>query len=123
MKNLALIVIGLFIYGCGSKSDKTNNDKEENKTVEKTIGLYEAADIDYDLGEVTSGLEGPGVDINGNLYFVNPFKSRSIGKFDATGQFEMFIDQLPEGSTGNGIRFGNKGFMYIADYTGQMYSK
>ena len=30
----------------------------------------------------------------------------------------MYIDQLPEGSTGNGIRFGNKGLMYIADYTG-----
>lgn len=118
MKNLALIVIGLLIYGCGSKSNKGNTEKEEDTKVEKSVGLYEATDIDHNLGEVTAGLEGPGVDINGNLYFVNPFKSRSIGKFDKTGKFDMFIDQLPEGSTGNGIRFGNKGYMYIADYTG-----
>ncbi|MEQ6120469.1 SMP-30/gluconolactonase/LRE family protein [Reichenbachiella sp. MALMAid0571] len=109
MKNIfPLILIALF-YSCKSDQQKTKN--VENN-------LYKTTDIEYNLGDVTSGLEGPAVDVNGNLYFVNPFKSGSIGMFDPPGQFQMFIDQLPEGSTGNGIRFGSRGMMYIADYTG-----
>lgn len=109
MKNILLLITVVLCCACQTKTEKTEN-KENN--------LYEAIDIEYNLGDVTSGLEGPAVDVSGNLYFVNPFKSGTIGMFDTQDQFQLFIEQLPEGSTGNGIRFGNHGLMYIADYTG-----
>jgi len=70
------------------------------------------------VGEYTSGLEGPAVDREGNLYFVNPLQSGSVGKVDTMGKFNLFIEHLPEGSTANGIRFGSDQSMYLADYTG-----
>lgn len=79
--------------------------------------LYQATDLVY-VGEYTTGLEGPAVDAEGNLYFVNPHHSGSIGKVDTEGNFSLFIDHLPEGSTANGIRFGHDQSMYLADYTG-----
>ena len=79
--------------------------------------LYQAVDYVY-VGDYTKGLEGPAVDSNGNLYFVNPFHSGSIGKVDSNGTFSLFIDQLPKGSTANGIRFGKNQKMFLADYTG-----
>ena len=79
--------------------------------------LYQAIDYVY-VGDFTSGLEGPAVDQNGNLYFVNPFHSGSIGKVDTNGDFSLFIDHLPKGSTANGIRFGKDDKMFLADYTG-----
>lgn len=114
MKSYLALLPALFLYSC--QSTTSNNESQDS---DGTAGaLYTAVDIDHHLGEVTSGLEGPAVDANGNLYFVNALKSRSIGMFDKAGNFNMFIDQLPEGSTGNGIRFGKLGEMYIADYTG-----
>ncbi len=85
---------------------------------ENTTPLYEAQDIPHFLGEETAGLEGPAVDKAGNLFFVNPFKSGSIGRFTPDGKFDMYIDQLPQGSTANGIRTTADGAMYLADYTG-----
>lgn len=79
--------------------------------------LYQATDLVY-VGDYTTGLEGPAVDAEGNLYFVNPHHSGSIGKVDTEGNFSLFIDHLPEGSTANGIRFGHDQSMYLADYTG-----
>ena len=67
--------------------------------------LYQAVDYVY-VGDFTTGLEGPAVDQNGNLYFVNALHSGSIGKVDTNGNFSLFIDHLPKGSTANGIRFG-----------------
>ena len=83
----------------------------ENKDV-----LYEATDFAY-VGEFTRGLEGPAVDNYGNLYFVNPFKNGSIGKVDSSGNFSIFIDELPNNSVANGIRFGKNQEMFLADYT------
>ncbi len=68
-------------------------------------------------GTFTSGIEGPAVDQNGNLYAVNYERQGTIGKIFPDGFSELFIE-LPEGSFGNGIRFDSRGDMYLADYTG-----
>ena len=78
---------------------------------------YQSQDLVF-VGQYTSGLEGPAVDQDGNLYFVNPTHSGSVGKVDSEGSFSLFIEHLPEGSTANGIRFGQDQSMYLADYTG-----
>jgi gluconolactonase len=64
----------------------------------------------------TPGIEGPGVDKNGNLYAVNFQKEGTIGKVTPTGEGSIFVN-LPNGSVGNGIRFHSNGHMLIADYT------
>ena len=65
----------------------------------------------------TSGIEGPAVDSEGNLYAVNYKKEGTIGIVRPDGSHGCFL-VLPEGSTGNSIRFGKDGNMYVADYTG-----
>ena len=84
---------------------------------EKKEENYIANDLAY-VGEFTIGLEGPAVDKQGNLYFVNPIHNGSVGIVDTDGNFNLFIEHLPEGSTANGIRFGKDQTMYLADYTG-----
>ncbi|WP_024772670.1 SMP-30/gluconolactonase/LRE family protein [Aquimarina macrocephali] len=64
----------------------------------------------------TSGIEGPATDFEGNIYAVNYQKEGTIGKITPEGKLSMFLE-LPEGSIGNGIRFGKPDKMYIADYT------
>ncbi|XSC42203.1 SMP-30/gluconolactonase/LRE family protein [Bradyrhizobium sp. RDT10] len=67
-------------------------------------------------GEYTSGIEGPAVDLDGNLYVVNLGRQGTIGKLPpGSAASEKFID-LPEGSVGNSIRFARDGTMFIADY-------
>lgn len=69
-------------------------------------------------GVFNAGIEGPACDAEGNLYAVCfGAERRSIGKVTPDGKAELFLT-LPEGSSGNGIRFGARGEMYIADYTG-----
>lgn len=65
----------------------------------------------------TSGVEGPAVDREGVVYAVNFEKEGTIGRITPDGKASLFV-ALPAGSTGNGIRFGNKGEMFVADYTG-----
>ena len=103
MKNLNIVVIGslLFLTYCNPPEPK----------------LYRASDYAY-VGTFTKALEGPAVDREGNLYFVNPDHNGSIGKVDKHGTFSIFVDQLPEGSTANGIRISEKGNLLLADYTG-----
>lgn len=64
----------------------------------------------------TSGVEGPAVDKNGNIYAVNFDHDGTIGKMNPDEKAEVFVE-LPAGSIGNGIRFDSKGNMLIADYT------
>ena len=83
--------------------------------------FFSCESVDYSkdytfVSEFTQGLEGPAVDAVGNLFFVNPIKNGTIGKISPDGEFEIFIDSLPNGSIANGIRFGNDGSMYLADY-------
>lgn len=65
----------------------------------------------------TVGIEGPATDRQGNVYAVNYGQEGTIGIVRPDGSHELFMT-LPEGSTGNGIRFDRDDFMYIADYTG-----
>ena len=65
----------------------------------------------------TSEIEGPACDRDGNLYAVNFARRHTIGKVNRDGECSLFVE-LPEGSTGNGIRFNRNGDMFIADYTG-----
>ena len=67
-------------------------------------------------GSFPQGMEGPAVDRLGNLYAVNYQKKGTIGKVSFAGKVSLFVT-LPEGSTGNGIRFDRKGNMFVADYT------
>ncbi|MEO9964990.1 MAG: SMP-30/gluconolactonase/LRE family protein [Reichenbachiella sp.] len=67
-------------------------------------------------GSFTEGLEGPAVDREGNLYFVNPNKLGAIARVSIMGQLEIYIDSLPNGSVANGIRIGSDGTLYFADY-------
>jgi gluconolactonase len=68
-------------------------------------------------GLFTGGIEGPACDRDGNLYAVSFGEKRTIGLVTPDGKAEKWI-QLPEGSTGNGIRFNQAGEMFVADYTG-----
>ncbi len=65
----------------------------------------------------TDGVEGPAVDMEGNLYAVSLKRKGDIGIVDKNGNAKVFVE-LPEKSIGNGIRFDKEGHMYIADYTG-----
>ena len=67
-------------------------------------------------GEYTSGIEGPAVDRDGNLFVVNLGKPGTIGKLPAGGSHSEKFADLPQGSVGNAIRFDRTGTMLIADY-------
>lgn len=102
MKNFSFILMLLILSSCLSKNQEKKNGESEDFVF---------------VGSYSLGLEGPAVDANGNLYFVNPKKNGTIGKVDFKSQnFEVYIDSLPNGSVANGIRFGTNGEMYLADY-------
>lgn len=67
--------------------------------------------------EFTPGIEGPACDRNGGIYAVNFDRQGTIGFVRPTGAAGVFVE-LPKGSTGNGLRFGSHGELYVADYTG-----
>jgi gluconolactonase len=64
----------------------------------------------------TQGIEGPAVDAQGKLYAVNFAREGTIGVVDKKHNAQLFVT-LPQGSTGNGIRFDRNGYMYVADYS------
>jgi len=66
-------------------------------------------------GSFTAGIEGPATDGAGNIYAVNFEEQGTIGKITSNGETSLFI-KLPNGSIGNGIRFGEKNQMFVADY-------
>ncbi|CAG5004743.1 hypothetical protein DYBT9275_03436 [Dyadobacter sp. CECT 9275] len=68
-------------------------------------------------GEFTSNCEGPAVDAEGNVYAVNFARDGTIAQVSKKGRTSFFVT-LPKGSTGNGIRFGDKNTFYVADFTG-----
>lgn len=68
-------------------------------------------------GEFTENCEGPAVDAEGNIYAVNFARDGTIAQISKKGKTGFFV-VLPKGSTGNGIRFGNKHTFYVADFTG-----
>jgi gluconolactonase len=68
-------------------------------------------------GEFTNNCEGPAVDENGNVYAVNFARDGTIAIINKKGKTGFFVT-LPKGSTGNGIRFGDRSTFYVADFTG-----
>lgn len=68
-------------------------------------------------GEFTNNCEGPAVDADGNVYAVNFARDGTIAIINKRGKTGFFVT-LPKGSTGNGIRFGDKNTFYVADFTG-----
>ncbi|MFC7519625.1 SMP-30/gluconolactonase/LRE family protein [Xanthomonas populi] len=71
-------------------------------------------------GAFTHNAEGPAAGPDGAIYAVNLGKDGTIWRIslhaDGSAKAEVFVT-LPEGSTGNGIRF-RQGVMYVADDTG-----
>jgi sugar lactone lactonase YvrE/type 1 glutamine amidotransferase len=65
----------------------------------------------------TPGIEGPACDAAGNILAVNFEKQGTIGRVKPDGSAEVYVT-LPEGSTGNGIRFDAAGDFFVADYSG-----
>ncbi|MBI4600679.1 MAG: SMP-30/gluconolactonase/LRE family protein [Planctomycetes bacterium] len=68
-------------------------------------------------GSFTPGIEGPACDAEGNVYAVNYERQQTIGRVSPGGKAEVFVT-LPGKSTGNGLRFGRDGTLYVADYVG-----
>lgn len=82
--------------------------------------LFEAQDHVAE-GTFSAGIEGPAVGPDGALYAVNFEREGTIGRVledpAGHGRAELFV-ALPEGSTGNGLRFDAEGHLLVADYTG-----
>lgn len=108
---MSLLTLLVAVGACSSKSSKT-----ESKEMETEENFYISQPFTSN-NEFTNGIEGPAVDKEGNLYVVNFGNEGTIGKVTPDGKASLFVT-LPEGSTGNGIRFNSKGEMLIADYTG-----
>ncbi len=86
----------------------------------REAGLFVARDY-VPNGVFSAGIEGPAQGPDGHLYAVNFGRDGTIGRVranaDGTGTAELFVT-LPEGSTGNGIRFDRDGTLRVADYRG-----
>ncbi len=98
----------LALMGCGGDSPSTQSGAQEDNT-------YYETSILTDSGAFTPGIEGPAYH-NGLLYVVNFAEQGTIGQVTDAGLSTLFV-RLPEGSTGNGIRVGPDGWLYVADYT------
>ena len=93
IKNILILILILTI-SCSQYSESSDFTKE---------------------GSFTDGIEGPATDHEGNIYAVNFKEQGTIGKITTNGEGSVFI-KLPNGSIGNGIRFGKKNQMFVADY-------
>ena len=72
--------------------------------------------LDFTAADLFTGsIEGPAFDANGTLYVVNFRRNGTIGKVDADGSADLFVE-LPQGSVANSIKFNSKGDMLLADY-------
>ncbi|MEP0262883.1 SMP-30/gluconolactonase/LRE family protein [Dokdonia sp.] len=92
---IMLTLLSMLIISCGQQLQSSDFTKE---------------------GSFTDGVEGPATDYAGNIYAVNFEEQGTIGKITSNGEGSVFI-KLPNGSIGNGIRFGEKNQMFVADYT------
>lgn len=76
--------------------------------------IFIATDLTKE-GEFTNNCEGPSVDKDGNIYAVNINQDGTIAKITPDGKTTVFLT-LPDGSVGNGIRFGAKNTFFVADF-------
>lgn len=112
MKTFQPLLMCVLLVACTSNSNQSTTMESTAQEEEYYVAKPFTAG-----GEFTGGIEGPAVDANGNLYVVNVQREGTIGKVTPAGEVSLFVE-LPEGSTGNGIRFHSDGRMLIADYTG-----
>ena len=108
-----LFSITMLFYGCNQSAQTANNDSD----TAKEINLNERDTEDLTDPELfTSGIEGPAVSSEGDIYVVNFNTQGTIGRVTPEGKAVQFVS-LPDSSIGNGIRFLSDGNMLIADYT------
>lgn len=107
-----VLIPTIFALGCGQKQ---SGDVREHSTTEQAFSL-ESQDFTA-LNEFTAGIEGPATSRSGKIFVVNYQKEGTIGVVEPDGKTGMFVE-LPDGSTGNGIRINKNGTLYVADYTG-----
>jgi gluconolactonase len=105
---LSLSVLILQVSAC-----KKTKDSLIETTPEEELFVVS----DYTDSVFTAGIEGPAVDKDGNLYAVSFGADGTVGIVNSNKQASLFVT-LPNGSTGNGIRFDSEKNMFIADYTG-----
>lgn len=65
----------------------------------------------------TASIEGPVCDSEGNLYAVNYERRHTIGQVSPQGESSIWVE-LPEGSTGCGMRINAQDEIFVADHTG-----
>ena len=101
------LLLGLAV-SCKQSGSSQQDSHSQNNSLPTSVTFTQE-------GGFTSGIEGPAVDAEGNIYVVNFGEQGTIGKVSPAGIAELFV-KLPEGSVGNGIRIDSEGFLYIADY-------
>ena len=104
-------ILFLFILSCFQAGTQSEEAKQKEN---KLPAFYQSFDFTSEH-QFTSGIEGPAVDKDGNIYVVNFQKQGTIGIVDMDGKASLFVE-LPEGSIGNGIRINSTGRLCIADY-------
>ena len=112
LKCITTLALAAALAGCVHTGDTRRTAADEP--------LHVASDVVGD-GVFSAGIEGPAFGPDGALYAVSFGRDGTLGRvsFDADGNARAALFMtLPEGSTGNGIRFDADGFMYVADYTG-----
>ena len=117
MKKLIVLFLGFSLFlSCHKNKNSSGSSRIDNKDqLEKSY--YHPTDFSTP-GKFTSGIEGPAWGRDDHfLYVVNFRNDGTVGRIDLQGKASLFVE-LPEGSTGNGIRFHADGSMLIADYTG-----
>ena len=92
------------------------DDASTDENIPDTVFEQDTVTTDYTSAAFTSGIEGPVVDGDGNLYVVNINEQGTIGVVDTSGIGTLFVT-LPSGSIGNGLRF-SKDYktLFVADY-------
>jgi gluconolactonase len=110
MRNLVLVVA--FLLGANISCHNSNQDRETLRTPEEELfrsGVFGST------GGFTRGIEGPAVDLEGNIYATDFGTSGTIGIIEPGKAAQLWLT-LPHGANSAAIRFDSLGRMFIADY-------